>query len=157
VPVLQQLWLATDRNYLCVRERIASQTMYGGLPTNEMHVDDLREIAPGRWLPMKTIVDHYDLEALRQKNQRIDRRTVIVVEKADLAPRHGAAFSRDVAIPAGLPVFTIRDGKLVGSSLPEPIRDETQEKVRLAEIVARVHQEEQRYNDLEVKAHVDYK
>ena len=65
--------------------------------------------------------------------------------------------SSDVEIPAGLPVFTIRDGKLVGSSLPEPIGDEAKEKAKLEEVVAKVREQEQRYADLEVKARVDYK
>ena len=97
----------------------------------------LREIAPGVWFPMKITVVDYDREALQQKKQVVGSRTETVVEKVDLGPHHDLAFFRDVAIPAGLPVFTIQDGQLVGSSLPEPIGDEATEKAKLAEVVAR--------------------
>jgi BlaR1 peptidase M56 len=158
VPVLQHLWLAPDRNYLCIKERSSwPKSMFGDLPTHEMHADDLHEIAPGIWFPMKITTIDYDREALRQKRQVVGSRTVTVVEKAALGPRHDLAFFQNVEIPAGLPVFLIRDGKLQGSSLPEPIEGEAKEKAKLEEVVARVHEQELRYADLEVKARVDYK
>src|SRR6185312_1906467 len=58
--------------------------------------------------------------------------------------------------PADLPVFTIKDRTLVGSTLPEPVGGD-REKARLAEVVARVAEQEARYRDLEVKARVTYK
>ena len=79
------------------------------------------------------------------------RRTETIVEKVDLAPRHEAAFFRDVAIPAGLPVFTIKDRRLVGSMLPEPFDDDWGRR-KLAELAARVADQERRYDDIEVKA-----
>ena len=116
----------------------------------------LREIAPGVWFPARITVVDYDREALRQKKLAIGTRTETVVDKVELGPHHDLAFFRDVPIPAGLPVFTIRDGTLVGSSLPQPIADEATEKAKLAEVVAKVHEQELRYADLEVKARVDY-
>ena len=56
-----------------------------------------------------------------------------------------------MAIPAGLPVFTIKDRRLVGSMLPEPF-DGDWGKRKLAELAARVAEQEKRYDDLEVKA-----
>ena len=69
----------------------------------------------------------------------------------NLAPRHEAAFFRDVAIPAGLPVFTVKDRRLVGSTVPEPFDDDWG-KAHLAELARRVAEQERRYDDIEVKA-----
>jgi thiol-disulfide isomerase/thioredoxin len=157
VPVLQYLWLAPERNYLCIKEQLSwPKSMFGDLPMHEMRAGKLHEIAPGRWFPTNITTIDYDGQALRQKKLVIGSRTLTLVEKANLGPRHDLAFFRDIPIPAGLPVFTIRDGKLVGSSLPEPIGDEAAEKAKLAEVVARVHEQELKYADLEVKARVKY-
>lgn len=154
---LQYLWLAPERNSICVKEQVSwPSSRFGDLPYLEMHVDELREVAPGAWFPVKFTVVNYDIEALRQKKQVASSRTETTVEKVDLAPKHEAAFFRDIAIPAGLPVFTIKDRALVGSAVPEPIGGEP-EKRKLAEVVARVAEQEKRYANLEVKARVGYK
>jgi thiol-disulfide isomerase/thioredoxin len=154
---LQYLWLAPERNYLCVKEQVSwPKSRLGDLPYLEMHVNALRELAPGVWFPMKSTVIDYDIEALKQKQQVVRGRTEAVVEKVDLAPQHEVAFFRDVTIPAGLPVFTIKDRALVDSALPEPIAGDA-EKARLAEVVAQVAEQEKRYANLEVKARVGYK
>ena len=59
--------------------------------------------------------------------------------------------------PPASPFSRSENGKLLGSSLPEPIGDEAKEKAKLEEVVAKVREQEQRYADLEVKARVDYK
>ncbi len=157
-PIVQHLWLALTRNYLCIKERVSwSQAAFGGLPIHEMRAENLNEIAPNVWFPMKITTIDYDGEALRQKKQVVSSRTETVIEKVVPRTRHDRAFFRDIEIPAGLPVFTIREGKLVGSSLAEPIADEAKERAKLQEIVAKVHQEELRYASLKVEARVDYK
>jgi hypothetical protein len=106
---------------------------------------------------MKWTVIDYDAQAMRQlKKQVVRRRQETTVSTVDLAPHHDVAFFRDVAIPADLPVFTIKDRTLVGSAYPQPVGGD-QEKVKLAEVVARVTEQEKRYRDLEVKARVDYR
>jgi thiol-disulfide isomerase/thioredoxin len=158
VPALQHLWLALERNYLCVKERLSRpKSRFGDLPIHEMHADELREIAPGLWFPMKITVVNYDGEAREQKKQVVRSRTETVVEKVGLNPHHELALFRDVEIPEGLPAFTIKDGTLEGSSLPGPVGDEAEEKAKLEEVVAKVREQEQRYSDLEVKARVGYK
>ena len=158
VPILQYLWLAPGRNYLCIKEQLSwPKSRFGDLPMTEMHVEALREVAPGLWFPgMVTVID-YDREALGRKSQVVESRTETVVEAVDLGPRHDLAFFRAVAIPADLPAFTIRDGRLLGSSLPEPAGPEAEERAKLAEVVARVREEERRYANLEAKAHVRYR
>jgi hypothetical protein len=156
-PESHDLWLAPERNYVCVKAQVSRpKGRFGDLPYIEMHAEALREAAPGVWFPRKIAVLNYDVEALRQKKQVVSSRTETIVEKVDLAPHYEAAFFRDVAIPADLPVFTIKDRALVGSALPEPIGGD-RGKTKLAEVVARVAEQEKRYANLEVKARVNYK
>ena len=157
VAALQYLWLAVERNFFCVREQQSwPRSMFGDLILHEMHVDQMRQVAPGLWFPTKWTVIDYDAQATRQSKKPVVRwRRETTVDKVDLAPHHDVAFFRDVAIPADLPVFTIKDRALVGSAYPQPVGGE-QEKARLGDVVARVAEQEQRYRDLEVKAHVDY-
>jgi hypothetical protein len=140
-PTTQHLWLAPERNYLCIK---------GGLPRNEMHVEELREVAPGIWFPARIAVVLSSAPNPRVKGGVL-RRTETIVEEVGLAPRHEAAFFRDVKIPAGLPVFTIKDRRIVDSMLPEPIDDDSG-RTRLAELAARVADQEKRYDNIEVKA-----
>ncbi len=135
LPTTQHLWLAPERNYFCVREKAQG---------HEMHVDELRELAPGVWFPARSSV-------VVSAGKQVLRRTETIVEKVDLAPRHEAAFFRGVAIPAGLPVFTIKDRRIVGSMLPEPFDDDWG-RTRLAELAARVAEQEKRYDHIEVKS-----
>ena len=63
-PALQYLWLAPERNYHCVKEQLSwPKSMFGDLPLHEMHVDELREVAPGLWFPTKITVVEYDAQA----------------------------------------------------------------------------------------------
>lgn len=157
-PQLQYVWLAVERNFFPVKEELRwPHSDFGDMALHEMHVDRMREIAPGLWFPVKWTVTDYNLDALRQARKHVVAwRVETIIEKIDLSPRHDAAFFRDVAIPADLPVFTIKDRALVGSSLPEPAGGDG-EKAKLAEIVARVAEQEKRYHDMEVKAHVNYR
>ena len=91
-PTTQHLWLAIERNYLCIK---------GGLPRNEMHVEELREVAPGVWFPARIAVVASVAQGNRESGEvTVTRRTETIVEEVNLAPRHEAAFFRDVAIPA---------------------------------------------------------
>lgn len=157
-PQVQYLWLAVERNLFPVKEELRwPHSAFGDMSLHEMRVDRMREIAPGLWFPMKWTVSDYHLDALRQARKHVEAEsTETIVEKVDLAPRHDAAFFRDVAIPGDLPVFTIKDRALVGSSLPEPVGGDG-EKAKLAEVIARVAEQEKRYRDIEVKSRVDYR
>ena len=143
-PLTQHLWLAPDRNYHCVKE----EYLWNKMRLHEMRVHELREVAPGVWFPARITVNESQNNG---GNQAVVSHTETIVENVDLAPRHEPAFFRDVPIPAGLPVFTIKDRRLVGSMLPEPFDDDWGKR-KLAELAARVSAEEKRYDNLEVKA-----
>jgi thiol-disulfide isomerase/thioredoxin len=157
MPVLQHLWLCPSRNYLCLKETLSwPGSMFGGLPMHVMRAENLREISPGLWFPRKVTIVDYDRQSLRQKKPRISERTETIVERISLSPRHEGGFFKDVPIPRDLPVFTLQDGSLVGSSRPEPVGG-TEERAKLDEVVARVREQERRYDDLEVEARETYR
>jgi hypothetical protein len=141
-PHQQELWLAPERNYHCVKVRD---------PWHETRVGELRELAPGVWFPARITVVEYDIPGLLQGNRVVVSRVETTVDPVDLAPRHDAAFFRDVAIPADLPVFTIKDRVLVGSTLREPIAGD-RGTARMAEVAVRVAAQARRYDNIEVKA-----
>ncbi len=113
--------------------------------------------APGVWFPVKVSVVDYDRDSLRQGKQVVGSRTTTIVERVDLDPHHDTTFFRDIDIPPDLPLFTIKDQGLVGSTLPELIPDEAAEKAKLAELVERVREQERRYVELEVQARCTYR
>jgi len=155
-PTLQYLWLATTRNYFCIKEQESwPKSRFGEMTLHEMHVDELSQVAPGLCFPKKFTVVDYDPEAAAQHKQVVGSRTETIVDRLDLAPRHDAAFFHDVKFPDGLPVFTIKDRALVGSMLPEPLGGD-QEKMKLAAVVSRLADEEKRYDDIEVTAVASY-
>ena len=144
-PFTQHLWLAPERNYHCVREEYQR-----GIRCTDAHAraarGGARDLVPGE--------DHGRRPAPRTgqgSDQAVVSRTETAVEQIELAPRHEAAFFRDVAIPADLPVFTIKDRKLVGSMLPEPFDDDWG-RTEAGELAARVAEQENRHDDIEVRA-----
>ena len=66
-PDLQYLWLCPERNYHCLKEQVSHPNSMGGdLLIHEMHVDKLREIAPGLWFPARITVTTYDAQPRRR-------------------------------------------------------------------------------------------
>src|SRR5262245_29710324 len=141
-PRRQYLWLAPGRNYHCVKEED---------PWHEMRVVKLRELAPRLWFPSKISVGKYDIPGALQGQKNVVSRIETSVDTVDLAPGHDLAFFREVAIPADLPVFTIKDWKLTGSTLPKPM-DDDRGRAEMAKVAAGVAAQARRYDNLEVKA-----
>jgi peroxiredoxin len=145
-PARHYLWLAPGRNHLCIKEdREFAHYWY------EMRVHELREAAPGIWFPARISVVIFQGNGVNRANATVYRRSETTVEEVSLSPRHEPAFFRDVAIPAGLPVFTVKDRRLVDATLPEPFDDEWG-KAHLAALAASVADQERRYDDLEVES-----
>ncbi len=140
----QYLWLAPERNYHCIKEQDQG---------HDMHVEELREVAPGVWFPTKITASDSQFQPQLPGKKVVSKRTETFVEKVDLAPHYEAAVFHDITIPADLPVFTIKDRALVGSTLPEPAGGD-RPQVSLLRVAAQVAKEEKRYDDIEVKVHV---
>ncbi len=149
--ITQFLWLAPERNFHCVQEQYVGPDKR---VWHEMRVRELRESSPGVWFPMRITVSDYDHRRPVQQNPVVITRTEeTTVLKVDLAPHHENALFRDVPIPADLPSFEIKDRTLIASTLPEPSEGD-EANARLLELARRVADQERRYEDIEVKAHV---
>ena len=147
-PITQYIWLAPERNYHCVKEQCEGVT--GVMTCASKHCASWRQASGSRRESRSATTRSRD-RAPRKKD--VVKRTETILEKVDLAPNYEAPFFRDISMPADLPVFTIKDRKLVGSILPEPI-DGDRPQTGLLRIAARVAKEENRYEDIEVKVKV---
>ena len=150
-PLRQYIWLAPERNYHCVQEQYLGPDKR---VCHDMHVAELRELSPGRWFPFRITAREYDREQPVGRNPDVVKRTEeTTILKVDFAPQYETAFFRDVPIPADLPVFEIKDRTLIGSTLPER-SDRTGAGTKLLELARPVGEQERRYEDIEIKAHV---
>ncbi len=150
-PFPQYLWLAAERNYHCVQEQYPGPDKR---VRHDMHVAELREISPGVWFPFRITVREYDVQQPVGRNPDVVKRSEeTTILKVDLAPKYETAFFRDIPIPADLPVFEIKDRTLVGSTLPDR-SDGAGAGTKLLELARRAGEQEKRYEDIEIKAHV---
>ena len=153
VPVLQYLWLAPERNYLCVKEQLSwPKSMFGDLPMHEMRVDESPRDRAGPLVPdanhRRRLRSRSAASAEnRHRQSHRDRRRE---GRSRPAPR--PLVLPDVPIPAGLPVFTIQDAdsRRFVTAGADRRRSEGEGKAR--RVVAKVREQELRYADLEVKA-----
>lgn len=153
-PVIHTLWLAPDRNYLCVKSEDQSR-FSKDLSTEESIVEEFQEIAPGLWLPSKVTVKRYDYKALREGKQVLDWKETLVLEEAKRNPDRPKSFFSEIEIPPDLPVFEIKNGHLVGTDFrdrdPAPSSAE-----RMQEIVQKIQANEKKYDSLRVELEESY-
>ena len=156
--IIQYLWLAQTRNYMCVKEVLYDLSAdFGDHLVHDSRVERMREVAPGVWFPIRIVVQRYDDQAVIQKNiKRVDEIDTTEIESVNMFPNHKRDFFRDVDLPADLPTFVIREGTLEGSPIPEPAAG-IDEAGELAKIVAAVKTEEHKYKNLDVKFKETYK
>ncbi len=143
------LWLAVDRNYLCVKSQLIPN-MGQPFMSKETTVDELREIAPGVWLPAKVTAMSYVLDWVTEirKGQVHWRTTTLVLEEAGIDVQHPPE-QLQLAVPEDVPLFTIGPDGLVDSPHhPQPAAKQT--GTTLEAIIAGVRRNEQRYLPIDV-------
>ncbi len=143
------LWLAVDRNYLCVKSQLILNL---GQPfiSNETTADELREIAPGVWLPAKVTAMSYvsDWVTEIRAGPVHSRTTTLVLEEAAVDGQHPPE-QFQLAVPEDVPLFTIGPDGLVDSPHhPQPAAK--QSGTTLQAIIAAVRRNEQRYLPIDV-------
>lgn len=136
------LWLAPSYNYHCVKEESAG---------HEMHVTELRQIAPGVWFPWKIDVGRYDSLGVIQARRHIVSHEVTTARRVVLAPHNAESLFHDVAIPDGQPVYTIKNRALDGSKPPQPIAGDRGRRL-LEGLAAGVADQARRYDPIEIRA-----
>ncbi len=141
-PYHQTLWLAPSYSYHCVKEEFT---------WHEMHVTELRQIAPGVWFPWKIDVGHYDIPGATQGKRNIVSHEVTKARRVVPSPHNAESLFHDVAIPDGLPVYTITNRALDGSKLPQPITGDHGRRL-LENLATRVADQARRYDPIEIRA-----
>ncbi|MGQ0634825.1 MAG: hypothetical protein ACT4QC_09460 [Planctomycetaceae bacterium] len=138
------MWLAAERNYLCVRSE--GLLDFGGQERRfrETRVDGLREAAPGLWLPSRIFAQQFDIESLRGGREIPEWEETLVLHKTVLNPARPAGFFREIRIPDDVPVFGLENGRLAGKAFRDvpPAADSAK---RLKEIIKQVQANEGLY------------
>jgi len=163
-PGTQLLWLATERNYLCIKSQLLF-SQDDPRPPFEATVNELREIAPGLWLPARVTVktdrrpkdkDAPVGDAVGGKMLPWIWTDTLNLEQAVLKPGRPASFFHDVKIPEGIPVYTIEGGRLSGGGFEqEPPWPESDKRV--AELIEKIRTNEKHYENLEVVREQTYR
>lgn len=149
---IQYLWLAPSRNYICVKEiALDRNSKPGDPPIHEMRVENMREVVPGYWFPTKIVVENSDSEALKLKRHVVSEVDDAEVEEIEFYPKYPITFFQDVKIPADIPRFVIDNDRLADSTIPEPVGGPV-EAEKLKRVLAKLREEETRYQTLTVKA-----
>lgn len=154
-PVVELLWLAKERNYLCVR----SQTLLNdrGFIGDEGRVTEWRELKPGLWLPTRMSLKIYaspgrlgDAPAAVQSDEEL------IVDEATPDPNYPLSRFRDVELPGNLSVYQIEaDGYLENS--PRRTNTEPRPQAELDQLIALVRAEEERYPRYDVTVDATYR
>lgn len=146
-PVTYVLWLAADRNYLCVK----AQRLDEGYD-QEAVVEKMEEISPSVWLPKRIVVRNYWTSLTA--GGCVSRRELLEVSLAVLNPAHPVEFFRQ-STPEDLPVYRMVDGRLDDSPLLWEPAEGGEEPLK--QILAAVRNSEAKYASLETKLHGTYR
>lgn len=140
-PVSHHLWLASARNYLCVR----SETINGSTKrvSESSRIEELREIAPDIWLPSKVVSVDGAFDSDGTARQLPEWKDTLVLKKAAIDPGRPVSFFRDVTIPSDLPSHTIENGRLTDSHFQdrEPPADAPQKLIGIVDEIRRYERE----------------
>lgn len=156
-PTTELLWLATERNYLCVRSQWFIDAVDRERPFQVSKVTEMREVAHGLWLPMRVEVRHAKRDSQGKPAADVDSIETWTVEKANDHPEDLSGRLRDVKLPADLPRFDIgEDGRLDTSGV-DLAKAEPRDPRELAEIIDKLREEERRYERLDVSLSLKYR
>lgn len=153
-PTIQILWLAKERNYLCVR----SQTLNNrGAISDEGNVTQWRELKPGFWLPGRAVIQGYAPPGrAAQGPVAVEWDEELIVDEAAPDPNYPLSRFRDIKLPDNLPVYRIdadgyfEDNPRRASAQPRP-------QGELDHLIALVRAEEERYARYDVTADTTYR
>lgn len=154
-PTVQYIWLAKQRNFLCIRSQTVSHE--GATIGDEGRVTEWRELKPGMWLPARVSIEVYAPPG-RQGDQpaTVQSAEEFTVERADPNPAYPLSQFRDIELPDDLPAYHIdADGYLEGSPLRS--QAEPRPQAELDHVVAAVRVEEARYSRYDVAVQATYR
>ena len=145
-PYIWDLWIALDRNHLCVRQQTRRKA--DSAASSESQVTAFRE-NNGLWLPEVVEAASYDYEALQEGNQVARAKYRLHLDEAAVDPDKPAEFFR-VEIPQDLPRFDLEGNELAGNEIidREPTSDSAK---RCEELLRAIRSEEAKYENLEIE------
>lgn len=108
------LWLAVDRNYIPIKTVAYNSATSLTLPKEVGRLTDLREIAPGVWMPFRRSAEVYSDAKLRDNRAVIANVRETSLTKVDLSPHYEISLFRDIPIPDGTIVYEVKDGGIIG-------------------------------------------
>lgn len=154
-PTVQYIWLAKQRNYLCVRSQTVSRD--GATIGDEGRVTEWRELKPGMWLPARVSIEVYAPPGRQgDRPATVQRAEELEVERADPIPNYPRSHFRDVEMPGDLPIYRIdADGYLEDSPLKTSL--EPRPQAELDRLIAAVRAEEERYSRYDVSVKTKYR
>ncbi|HWB11958.1 MAG TPA: TlpA disulfide reductase family protein [Pirellulales bacterium] len=155
-PQVVRLWLAPDRNYLCLKMTVSAGQGAQEMLRQETKAVEWVELRPGLWLPKKIeATDYFRLQ--NGGDPVVHRRQTLLVDKASTGSNYPPARFRDIKIPDGLPTYKLdQDGFVEGSA----VRSATApggDPAELDRIVAEVKRQEDRYQRYEVESTMTYR
>ncbi|HJT35009.1 MAG TPA: redoxin domain-containing protein [Pirellulales bacterium] len=155
-PTTDLIWLAPERNYLCVGSQWFIEVLDKSKPFEVSKVTEMREVAPGLWLPMRVEVRRAKRDSQGKPSAAVDSIETWTVEKAKGQAEDLASRLRDVKLPADLPRFNIgEDGRLDTSGV-DLVKTKPRDPRELETIIKKLREEEQRYERLDVSLLVEH-
>lgn len=144
-PQVHTLWLCPERNFHCVKMQTLSRAKKPKVD-DEASIDEWNEVSPGVWLPSRITYRTQDRQWIES----------LLVEEAKFDPRHPAQFFRDVQFPDDLPLYTIKNGRLVDSDIyqREPPADSDQ---RVKAVIDAIRTQEAHYLTMEIEVRKTYR
>lgn len=156
-PTVELLWLAPERNYLCVGSQWFLENIDRWRPLEVSKVAEWRELEPGLWLPMRVEVRHGKRDAKGRLSGAVESVETWVVDKALSQPDELPDRLSEVKLPADLPRFDIgADGRLDRSGI-ELAKAKPRDPRELAAIIEKLREQEQRYGRLDVSLATRYR
>lgn len=151
----QFLWLAPERNYLCVKSKTLPLNGIEEFPLNESVVEEFEQIAPDLWLPGKVVIKEYDYQAARKQEAKLRFTRSQTLEKAVYKPQHPPELFQNVEVPEELPLFTIRaDGRLKNGALANPLPPTDQGELK--KLLEKLRAEEELCKHHEIELETEY-
>jgi peroxiredoxin len=148
-----RLWIAPDRNYLCVKLRATFDRDSGrdAHPRLESSIKEWRKIAAERWLPARIVTQKWSPEN-DGKTWKVVRDQTQQLQSVVLGPKHDNGFFREIAVPKDVPVFTIQNDQLV-DDVAQSARRPDDPDAALRRVIDSLRREEQKFAHLDVRMH----
>ena len=131
-PTHYTLWLAPERNYLCVKAQ--STDGKTGKVRSETVVEEMKEISSGVWLPQRLVTTTYRTSA--DAKPTVVRREVTQVVQAAVNPTYPTSFFWHSGESDDLPVYRIQGDRLGDSPIHwEAVESSNEHLARIVEAI----------------------